>query len=152
MSVTKNFTSGAFTDQNIANLNTNFADCALLDAASNIFTGTQQWAPSFQACAGSADAVLFPAAINVAIFTSTGPDTATLATPAAADAGKILILVNTNTTQNTCATASNKILNGTATAHATMTAPAQAGAVIVLVASSGFWNVVVGGTGTWVLS
>src|SRR3974390_746602 len=75
--------------------------------------GTANIVPSVQVCSGSADAVTFANAINIAIFTSTGPDTATLATPGASDVGKVLILVNTNTTQNTCATASGKILIGT---------------------------------------
>lgn len=105
-----------------------------------------------QTCSGSADAVLFNSAINIAIFTSTGPDAATLATPGASDIGKILILVNTNTTQNVVTTAANKIVNGGATAGDTLTAPAHAGATAFLVASNGFWNLIVGGTGSWVLS
>ena len=107
---------------------------------------------SYNTYAGATDAVTFGAQVNVAIFTSTTPDAATLATPAAGDAGKVLILVNTNTTQNAVTTAANKILNGTASTYDTLTAPAHAGAVAVLVASSGFWNAEVFGTGTWVLS
>lgn len=114
--------------------------------------GAVSMSPVSQVCSGSADAVLFSSAINIAIFTSTGPDAATLATPGAGDVGKILILVNTNTTQNVVTTAANKIVNGTATAGDTLTAPAHAGAVAVLVASNGFWNIIVGGTGSWVLS
>ena len=128
-----------------------------LTAASAAITGalsagSLSFGPTIQTAAGSADAVTFASALNICVFTSTGPDTATLAVPAAGDAGKILILVNTNTTQNTCATTTNKFLIGTASTYTTLTAPAHAGAVIVLVASSGFWNIVVGGTGTWVLS
>ncbi len=108
--------------------------------------------PTVQVCDGATDAVTFTNAINVAIFTSTGPDAATLATPGASDVGKLLYLVNTNTTQNVVTTAANKIVNGTATAGDTLTAPAHAGAVTVLVASNGFWNMLVYGTGTWVLS
>ena len=108
--------------------------------------------PTVQVCSGSADAVTFTNECNVAIFTSTGPDAATLATPGPGDVGKILILVNTNTTQNVVTTAANKIVNGTGTAGDTLTAPAHAGAVAMLVASNGFWNVLIGGTGTWVLS
>ena len=108
--------------------------------------------PIAQVCAGATDAVLFNSAINIASFTSTGPDAATFATRGASDVGKILILVNTNTTQNVVTTAANKIVNGTATAGDTLTAPAHAGAVAFLVASNGFWNLVVGGTGSWVLS
>lgn len=115
-------------------------------------TGNSNAPIPLQALTGATDAVLFPNAINVVVFTSTGPDAATLAVPAAADAGKILILVNTNTSQTTVTTTANKILNGTATAGDTLTAPAHAGAVQILVASSGFWNMVVGGTGAWVLS
>lgn len=107
---------------------------------------------AFQALTGATDVVTFANAVNVAVFTSTGPDAATLALPVAADVGKILILVNTNTSQTTVTTTANKILNGTATAGDTLTAPAHAGAVAVLVASTGFWNLVVGGTGSWVLS
>ena len=109
-------------------------------------------APVYTTYVGTADAVLFPAAINVAIFTSTGPDLATLAVPGAGDVGKILYLVNTNTTQTTVTTTANKILNGTASTYDTLTAPAHAGAVAMLIATNGFWNVGVLGTGTWVLS
>ena len=114
--------------------------------------GSINMLPIVQVCSGATDAVLFGSALNVAVFTSTGPDAATLATPGASDVGKILILVNTNTTQNTVTTSANKILNGSATLGDTLTAPAHAGAVAVLVASNGFWNLVVGGTGSWVLS
>lgn len=114
--------------------------------------GTTNLSPCVQVCAGATDAVTFANAINVAIFTSTGPDAATLATPGAGDVGKVLMLVNTNTTQNVVTTAANKIVNGTATAGDTLTAPAHNGGVAFLVASNGFWNLHVGGTGTWVLS
>ena len=114
--------------------------------------GSVNMLPITQVCSGATDAVLFGSAINVAVFTSTGPDAATLATPGAADVGKILILINTNTTQNVVTTSANKILNGTATPGDTLTAPAHAGAVAILVASNGFWNLYVGGSGTWVLS
>ena len=114
--------------------------------------GVLTWAPSIQTCAGSADAVLFANALNIAMFTSTGPDSGTLATPIAGDNGKILILVNTNTTQNVVATAAGKILSGAASAGGTLTAPAHAGAVCVLVAANLFWNMIVGGTGSWVVS
>ena len=117
-----------------------------------LLTASAGLAPNVSTYSGATDAVLFPAAVNVAIFTSTGPDAATLATPAAADAGKILLLVNTNTTQNVVTTAANKITNGTGTAGDTLTAPAHTGATCLLVASNGFWNLIVGGTGTWVLS
>lgn len=105
-----------------------------------------------QALTGTTDAVTFSRQFNLAVFTSTGPDAATLAVPGADDVGKVLILVNTNTTQTTVTTTANKITNGTGTAGDTLTAPAHAGAVAVLVASNGFWNLVVGGTGSWVLS
>lgn len=108
--------------------------------------------PTVQVCSGSADAVLFNSAINIAVFTSTGPDAATLATPGAGDIGKILILVNTNTTQNVVSTAASKIVDGAASAGDILTAPAHAGATNILIASNGFWNMVVGGTGSWVLS
>ena len=101
---------------------------------------------------GATDAVLFPAAVNVATFLSTTPDAATLATPVAGDAGKVLILVNQNTSQTTVTTAANKILNGTATPGDTLTAPAHAGAVTILVVAGLFWNLGVFGTGSWVLS
>ena len=114
--------------------------------------GSINMLPTVQVCSGATDVVLFGSALNVAVFTSTGPDAATLATPGAGDVGKILILVNTNTTQNTVTTSANKILNGSATPGDTLTAPAHAGAVEILVASNGFWNLVVGGTGSWVLS
>jgi hypothetical protein len=114
--------------------------------------GSINMLPIVQVCSGATDAVLFGSALNVAMFTSTGPDAATLATPGAGDVGKILILVNTNTTQNTVTTSANKILNGSATPGDTLTAPAHAVAVALLVASNGFWNLVVGGTGSWVLS
>ena len=110
--------------------------------------GSINSAPTVQVCSGSADAVLFGSPFNVAIFTSTGPDAATLAVPGAGDIGKVLMLVNTNTTQNVVTTTANKIVNGTATPGDTLTAPAHAGAVAVLVASSGFWNLQVSGTGT----
>ena len=115
-------------------------------------SGNTNLAPCVQALTGTTDVVTFANAINIVEFTSTGPDAATLAVPAATDAGKILILVNTNTSQTTVTTTANKILNGTATPGDTLTAPAHAGAVAVLVASNGFWNLVVGGTGSWVLS
>jgi len=115
-------------------------------------SGATNLAPCVQTCSGATDAVTFANAFNVAVFTSTGPDAATLATPGAGDVGKVLILVNTNTTQNVVTTAANKIVNGTATAGDTLTAPAHAGAVTILVASNGFWNLWVGGTGGWVLS
>jgi hypothetical protein len=109
-------------------------------------------APAVQVCSGSADAVTFASAVNIAIFTSTGPDAATLATPGAGDVGKVLVLVNTNTTQNVVTTAANKIGNGTASTGDTLTAPAHAGAVTILVASNGLWNMGVLGTGSWVLT
>lgn len=99
---------------------------------------------------GTADAIPFTRQINIMVFTST--DAATLATPGANDVGKILILVNTTTGQSTVTTAANKILTGGTTPGDTLTAPAHAGAVAILVASNGFWNLVVGGTGSWVLS
>ena len=114
--------------------------------------GNTNLAPCVQLLTGTTDAVTFANAINVVIFTSTGPDLATLAVPVAADAGKILILVNTNTTQTTVTTTANKIVSGAATAGDTLTAPAHAGAVAILVAYTGFWALVVGGTGSWVLS
>jgi len=105
-----------------------------------------------QVCSGSADVLMYSRQINIAIFTSTGPDAATLATPGADDVGKILILVNTNTTQNKVTTAANKITNGTATPGDTLTAPAHAGAVTILMATNGAWNMLVNGVGGWVLS
>lgn len=114
--------------------------------------GATNLAPCVQVCAGTTDAVTFSNAINIAVFTSTGPDASTLATPGAGDVGKILVLINTNTTQNVVTTAANKIVNGTATAGDTLTSPAHNGATTILIASNGFWNLWVGGTGTWVLS
>lgn len=114
--------------------------------------GSSNQVPNVQVCSGTLDAVTFNSAFNVAVFTSTGPDAATLATPGASDVGKILILVNTNTTQNVVTTEANKIVSGAASAGDTLTAPAHAGAVCVMVASNGFWNIVVGGTGSWVLT
>lgn len=116
--------------------------------------GNSSLAPCVQVCSGTTDAVTFANAINVAVFTSASPNAndATLATPGAADVGKVLILVNTNTTQNTVTTAANKILTGDTTPGDTLTAPAHAGATTILVATNGFWNMVVGGTGSWVLS
>lgn len=107
-----------------------------------------------QVASGAADVIAYSRQLNIAIFTSvsdTGGNNATLATPGANDVGKILIMVNTVTTQNVVKTASGKILNGAA-AGSTLTAPATAGATMILVASNGYWNTVVGGTGTWVLS
>src|ERR1700733_12250145 len=105
-----------------------------------------------QALTGATDVVKFANQFNLPIFPSPSPDAATLATPGADDVGKVLILVNTNTSQTTVTTAQNKIVNGSGTPGDTLTAPAHAGAVAVLVASNGFWNLVVGGTGSWVLS
>jgi len=116
--------------------------------------GSVNMLPITQVCSGAADAVLFNSAINVCIFTSTtdtGGNAATLALPGAGDVGKILILVNTNTTQNVVKTTANKILNG-GTPGDTLTAPAAAGAVSVLIATNGFWNLLIGGTGSWVLT
>ena len=111
--------------------------------------------PCVQVAAGAADAVTFANSINVCIFTSTtdtGAGAATLAVPGAGDVGKILILVNTNTTQNVVTTTASKFLIGGSSAYGTLTAPNKAGAVIILIASNGFWNIPVSGTGTWVLS
>ena len=105
-----------------------------------------------QVLSGTVDAVLFSRQFNIAMFTSTGPDAATLATPGADDVGKVLMLINTNTTQNTVTTAANKITSGASSAGDTLTAPAHAGAVAILVAYNGYWALVVGGTGSWVLS
>jgi len=118
-------------------------------------SGSYNLSPAVQTCAGAADAVTFANAVNIAIFTSTtdtGANAATLAVPGASDVGKVLIIINTNTTQNVINTTAGKFLIGTATAYGTLTAPAHAGAVVVLIASNGFWNVLVLGTGTWVLS
>jgi len=112
--------------------------------------GTVNLSPSVQVCSGTADAVTFANATNIAVFTSTGPDAATLATPGAGDVGKRLILINTNTTQNAVKTAANKIVDGSGTPGDTLTAPAHNGAAALLVASNGFWNVV--SYGNWVLS
>lgn len=114
--------------------------------------GSTNLAPCVQVCAGATDAVTFANAVNLAIFTSTGPDAATLATPGSGDVGKILVLVNTNTTQNVVTTAANKITSGATSAGDTLTAPAHSGAAAVLIAYNGFWSLVVGGTGSWVLS
>jgi len=114
--------------------------------------GSATYGINYASYTGTADAILFPAAINVAVITSTGPDLTTLGTPGTGDVGKVLILVNTNTTQTTVTTAANKILNGTASTYDTLTAPAHAGSVAILVATNGFWNYGVFGTGTWVLS
>ena len=157
---------GAFSQASINQINTNsqatistgggqtiagaLTVSGLLTAGSASIPGVTT--PAVQTAAGTTDAVTFVQPINICIFTSTGPDGATLATPGAGDVGKILILVNTNTTQNVVTTAANKIVNGTGTAGDTLTAPAHAGAVAFLVASNGFWNLVVGGTGSWVLS
>jgi hypothetical protein len=127
-------------------------DTTLAVTGAAALSSTLTWKPLVQACAGGTDAVLFSSALNVAIFTSTGPDAATLATPGAGDVGKILLLVNTNTTQNVVTTAAGILTNGTATTYLHLTAPAHAGAVAVLVAQNGFWDVVNLGTGTWVLS
>ena len=108
--------------------------------------------PNVTVYTGTTDAIAFPNAYNVAIITSTGPEAATLATPVAGDNGKTLVIINTNTTQSTVTTAANKILNGTGTAGDTLTAPAHAGAVVVLYAAALFWNIAPAGTGTWVLS
>lgn len=170
---------GSLSTQAIADINANFAECittqggqevlgaltveGLLAALANVTVGGTLvvtgavtlpgvTTPAVQTAAGATDAVTFASPINICVFTSTGPDNATLATPGAGDVGKILILVNTNTTQNVVTAAANKILNGTASTYDTLTAPAHAGAVAVLLASNGFWNVLVGGTGTWVLS
>ncbi len=104
-----------------------------------------------QVASGTADAVLFSRQLNICIFTSTTDTGATLATPGANDVGKILIIMNDNTTQNVVTTASGKIRNG-ATTGLHLTAPATAGSVVMLIASNGFWNLLVAGTGAWVLS
>lgn len=134
---------GAF-DADVRNaINTNLA---------NLNAGIAAITASVQTYSGTTDAVTFAQPYNIAIFTSTGPDAATLAVPGAGDVGKVLVLVNTNTTQNTVTTTANKIVNGGATPGDTLTAPAHAGATTMLVASNGFWNLLVGGTGSWVLS
>ena len=117
-----------------------------------VVTGTVVSAPNPQVLNGTTDAVTFTKAINVALFTSTGPDAATLATPVSADQGKILILVNNNTTQNTVTTAAGIIINGAASGHI-LTAPAVAGSVAMLIATPGLkWAAAVLGAGTWVLT
>lgn len=122
------------------------------DGSTNFTPAVFPALPSVTVYTSTADAVTFANAYNVAIFTSIGPDLATLATPVAGDNGKVLVLINTNTTQTTVTTAANKILNGTATPGDTLTAPAHAGAVVVLYAAALFWNIAPAGTGTWVLS
>jgi hypothetical protein len=117
-----------------------------------VVSGNVSGFPSSTIYSGATDAVTFPSAMNIAIFTSTGPDAATLAVPGVGDVGKILILVNTNSSANAVTTTANKILNGTATTYDTLTAPVHPGAVAVLIASNGFWNYWVFTTGTWVLS
>ena len=114
--------------------------------------GATNLAPCVQVCAGATDAITFANMLNIAIVTSTTPDAATLATPGAGDVGKVLILVNTTTSQTTVTTAANKIVSGAASAGDTLTAPAHAGAMAILVAFNGFWSLSVGGTGSWVLS
>lgn len=104
-----------------------------------------------QVASGAADVIAFTHAINICVVTSTGPDSATLATPAAGDQGKILILINTNTTQNVVTTSAGKIVIGTGTTYNTLTAPAHAGGVALLIAANLLWNAAVLGTGEWVL-
>lgn len=129
-------------------------DTSLLTAATLVQQsgGNVNVTPNVQVCSGATDAVTFANPINIARFTSTGPDAATLATPVAGDAGKILILINDNTTQNVVTTSANVIVNGTASPGDTLTAPAHAGAVTVLIASNLKWAMLVNGTGGWVLS
>lgn len=137
MAISTILQEGAFTSDIRNALNANFIWTSVVNA----YTTTS-----------GTDAVTFTSAINIAIFTVlTTADAATLATPGASDVGKILILVNTNTIQNTVTTASGKLLNGAAAGHI-LTAPATAGAVSILIASNGFWNIATIGTGTWVLS
>ncbi|MGB2629072.1 MAG: hypothetical protein WAK20_19965 [Candidatus Acidiferrum sp.] len=124
----------------------------ILTAAGATITGPVSSAPSVTAYSGTADAVLYPNAINVALFTGTGVDAATLGTPGSADAGKILVLVNANGSADTVTTAANKVVTGSSSAFDTLTSPAHSGAMAILVASNGFWNTNPLGVGAWTLS
>jgi len=146
----KGQTGIAVADGAVALLYCNSTDIARVSQDTSEATGGPL--PSATTYTGTVDAITFAAAYNVAVITSTGPDLCTLATPGAGDIGKTLVLINTNTTQTTVTTTANKILNGTASTYDTLTAPAHAGAVAMLIATNGFWNVGVLGTGTWVLS
>lgn len=90
---------------------------------------------------GATDAIAFPNAINIAQITSTS-EAATLATPGSADAGKLLLIINSAADANTVTTASGKILDSSSTAKDTLTATAHAGSVALLVAINGFWVIV----------
>jgi hypothetical protein len=111
-----------------------------------------QGAGSIQTLTGTSDAVTFGGQLNVAVFSGTGVDAATLAVPGAGDVGKVLVLVSANGSANTVTTTTGKVVDGTSSTFTTATAPAHSGAVAIYVASSGFWNAGVFGTGTWVLS
>lgn len=94
------------------------------------------------AYSGSTDAITFPARVNIAEINTAGVDAATLATPAAVDAGKLLLITSTTAQAHTVSTAANKIQDGSGTNGDTLTFAAHAGANCLLLAVSGFWQVV----------
>lgn len=108
--------------------------------------------PSVTLYSGTSDAIQYPNAINVAIFTGNA-DLATLSTPGSADEGKVLILLaGSGGTSCTVTTSANKILSGSASTWDTLTSGTHAGALAILVASNGFWNTNPLGVGAWTLS
>jgi hypothetical protein len=91
----------------------------------------------------AADVIHFPNSINVAVLNRSGAvNAATLATPTAADTGKLLTIINGQPQANTVTTATGKIVNGSGTAYQVLTAAANEGAIATLIANNLLWYVI----------
>lgn len=87
-------------------------------------------------------AITFPAAVNIVRLTDSGAGTYTLATPVAADTGKLLYIESETAQAHTVTTAANKIVDGSGTNGDTLTYAAHIGANCVLMAANLLWTVV----------
>lgn len=87
-------------------------------------------------------AIQFPNPVNIARLTDAGAGTYTLATPVAADTGKLLYIESETAEAHTVTTAANKIVDGSGTNGDTLTCAAHIGANCVLMAANLVWTVV----------
>ena len=120
--------------QAILNAATQVAGVSILD---NRGTAAQ----SYSGAAGQT-AITFPAAVNIARLTDATAGAYTLATPAAADTGKLLYIESETAQAHTVTTAANKIVDGSGTNGDTLTCGAHIGANCVLMAANLLWTVV----------
>lgn len=120
--------------QAILNAATPVAGVTILDNRGTV-------AQAYTGAAGSV-AITFPGAVNIARLTDATAGSYTLATPVAADTGKLLYIESETAEAHTVTTAANKIVDGSGTNGDTLTCGAHIGANCILMAANLLWTVV----------